>query len=77
MSHALGSPGKSAGHLSNSHADIVGQFLSTLELPPTEFLDELHRLMDPFVLPSLVRGSSPPSGKVHLPPALSFCQSES
>ena len=35
-----------------------------------EFLDNLHRLMDPFIPPPLVHGSSPPSGSVHLPPAL-------
>ena len=49
---------------------LPGQFLSAPELPPKEFLDNLHRLMDPFIPPPLVHGSSPPSGSVHLPPAL-------
>ena len=49
---------------------LPGQFLSATELPPKEFLDNLHRLMDPFIPLLLVHGSSPPSGSVHLPPAL-------
>ena len=49
---------------------IPGQFFSTPELLPFEVLDKLHRLVDPFVRPHLVHGSSPPSCKVHLPPAL-------
>ena len=49
---------------------LPGQFLSSPELPPAEFLDNLHRLVDPFIPPPLVHGSSPPSGSVHLPPAL-------
>ena len=61
-----------------SSADLVfgtlptlpGQFLSTPELPPTEFIDNHHHLMDPFIPPPLVHGSSPPSGSMHLPPAL-------
>ena len=49
---------------------LPGQFLSTLELPPSEFLNNLHRLVNPFVPPPLVHRSSPPSGPVHPPPAL-------
>ena len=37
---------------------LPGQFLSTPELPPTELLDNLHHLMDPFIL-LLVHGPSP------------------
>ena len=48
---------------------LPGQFLLTPELPSTEFLDNLHRLMDPFTPPPLVHGSSPPSGSMHLRPA--------
>ena len=33
---------------------LPGQFLSTPKLPPTEFLNNFHRLMDPFVPPPLV-----------------------
>ena len=46
------------------------QFLSTLELPPYQFFDNLHRLMDPFIQPFPVHGSLPFSGKVHLPSTL-------
>ena len=35
-----------------------------------EFLNNLHRLMDPFILPPLVHGPMPPSGPMHLLPAL-------
>ena len=49
---------------------LPGQFLSTPELPPSEFLDNLHHLMDPFVPPPLVHCSSPPSSPVHLLTAL-------
>ena len=53
---------------------LPGQFLSMPELPPTEFLDNLHNLVDHFTPPPLVHGSMPPSGPVHLPPAL--CEAE-
>ena len=49
---------------------LPGQFLSTLELPSSEFLDNLQRLMGPFVPPPLVHHSSTPSGPVHLATAL-------
>ena len=46
-------------------ASLPGQFLSTQKLPPPKFLHKLHHLIDPFVPPPLVHGSSSPSGKVH------------
>ena len=49
---------------------LPGQFLLTPEILPTEFLNNLHHLVDPFVLPPLIHGSMPPSGPVRLPPAL-------
>ena len=56
----------SAELLYGTPTSLSGQFLSTPELPPSEFLKGLHRLVNPFVPPPLVNGSSPP-GKVHLP----------
>ena len=56
----------SAELLYGAPTSLNGQFLSTPELPPSEFLKGLHRLVDPFVPPTLVNGSSP-SGKVHVP----------
>ena len=53
-----------------SPLSLPGQFLSTPELPPSDFLDQLHRLVDPFQPPPLVHDASPPSGVIHLPPAL-------
>ena len=59
----------SAELLNGTPTSLPGQFLSILELPLSEFLDELHSLVDTFVPGSLVvHGSSQPSGKVHLPP---------
>ena len=50
----------------STQPSLPGQLLSTPELPLSEFLDNLHCLMDPFVPPPLVHGSSPSSGKIHL-----------
>ena len=44
-----------------SLTSLPGQFLSVMEIPPDQFLDSLHCLMDPFQPPPLVHGSSPPS----------------
>ena len=49
---------------------LPGQFLSMPELPLKEFLNNLHRLMDPFILPPLVHSPSPLSGPMHLLAAL-------
>ena len=54
----------------SSPPTLPGQFLSMLELPPMEFLDNLHYLMDPFVPTPFIHCPSPPSGPMHLPPAL-------
>ena len=49
---------------------LPGQFLSAPKLPPTEFLINLHHLMDPFISSPFVHSPLPPSGPMHLPHAL-------
>ena len=53
-----------------SLTSLCSHFLSAMEIQPDQFLDSLHRLMDLFQPPPLFHGSSLPSSKVHLPPAL-------